>query len=114
MEQIKALIAKGAIVGGALDAWMTVPGWKRGVSLSKKWIVHLEVIINHIDYICQIAGNTWHIGIGADLDGAFGKEQCPFDLETIANLQNLPASFTNVDIQKKMLRLSCMKIVDDL
>jgi membrane dipeptidase len=48
------------------------------------------------------------------LDGAFGKEQCPFDLETIADLQNLPASFTNVDIQKKMLRLSCMKIVDDL
>ena len=36
MEQIKALIEKGAIIGGALDAWMTVPGWKRRVSLSKE------------------------------------------------------------------------------
>ena len=27
--------------------------------------------------------------IGSDLDGGFGKEQCPFDLETIEDLQKL-------------------------
>jgi membrane dipeptidase len=92
-EQIKALIERGAVIGGALDAWMMVPGWKRGSSLPKKMNCNLEVIINHMDYICQIAGNALHIGIGSDLDGAFGKEQCPFDLETIADLQNLPSMF---------------------
>jgi membrane dipeptidase len=29
------------------------------------------------------------VGIGTDLDGAFGKEQCPYDLETIADLRRL-------------------------
>lgn len=28
-EQIKELIARGAVIGGALDAWMLVPDWKR-------------------------------------------------------------------------------------
>ncbi|MCU0474295.1 MAG: membrane dipeptidase [Bacteroidales bacterium] len=29
-------------------------------------------------------------GTGSDLDGAFGKEQCPVDLDTIADLQKIP------------------------
>jgi membrane dipeptidase len=40
-----------------------------------------------MDHICQLAGNALHVGIGSDLDGAFGTEQCPYDLETIADLQ---------------------------
>ncbi len=92
-DQIKALIDRGSVIGGALDAWMMVPGWKRGVSLPKEMNCNLEVIINHMDYICQVAGNALHIGIGSDLDGAFGKEQCPFDVKTIADLQNLPSMF---------------------
>ncbi len=92
-DQLKALIERGAVIGGALDAWMMVPGWKRGSSLPKEMNCSLEVIINHMDYICQVAGNALHIGIGSDLDGAFGKEQCPFDLDTIADLQNLPSMF---------------------
>jgi membrane dipeptidase len=31
------------------------------------------------------------VGIGSDLDGGFGKEQSPVDLETIADLQKLEA-----------------------
>jgi membrane dipeptidase len=49
----------------------------------------LETIIAHIDHICQLAGNSMHVGIGSDLDGAFGREQAPYDLETIADLQKL-------------------------
>jgi len=37
-----------------------------------------------------LAGNSEHVGIGTDLDGAFGKEQCPSDLDTIADLQTIP------------------------
>ena len=51
---------------------------------------NLEVIIDHIDHICQIAGNSLHVGMGSDLDGAFGKEQSPYDLDTIADLQKVP------------------------
>lgn len=92
-DQIKALIERGAVIGGALDAWMMVPGWVRGKSLPRQMNCNLEVIIDHFDHICQLAGNTLHIGIGTDLDGGYGREQCPYDVETIADLQNLPSLF---------------------
>jgi membrane dipeptidase len=47
-------------------------------------------MIRNIDHICQLAGNSLNAGIGSDLDGAFGKEQCPYDLDTIADLQKVP------------------------
>ena len=90
-EQIKALIERGAVIGGVLDAWMMVPNWKLGISSPKEMNCNLEVLIDHLDHICQLAGNAKHVGIGSDLDGAFGKEQCPYDLETIADLQKFPS-----------------------
>ena len=106
-EQIKELIKRDAVIGGALDAWMMVPGWERRISKPEAMNCNLEVMIDHIDHICQLAGNTNHVGIGSDLDGAFGKEQCPYDLETIADLQKIPALFkkrgyTDVDVENLM------------
>lgn len=89
-DMIRTLIAKDAVIGGALDAWMMVPGWVRQQSEPRAMGCNLEKMIDHMDHICQIAGNSLHVGIGSDLDGAFGKEQCPYDLETIADLQRLP------------------------
>ncbi|MDQ0966012.1 membrane dipeptidase [Flavobacterium sp. W4I14] len=106
-EQIKELIKRDAVIGGALDAWMMVPGWERGISKPEAMNCNLEVMIDHVDHICQLAGNTNHVGIGSDLDGAFGKEQCPYDLETIADLQKIPALFkkrgyTDTDVENLM------------
>jgi membrane dipeptidase len=89
-EQLKALIARGAVIGGALDAWMMVPGWIRGKTTPAEAGVTLEHLIDHIDHVCQLAGNARHSGIGTDLDGGFGREQCPADLETIADLARVP------------------------
>lgn len=88
-EQIKALIARDAVIGGAMDAWMMVPNWQRGVSTPQEMACSLDVLVDHLDHICQLAGNSRHVGIGSDLDGAFGREQCPYDLHTIADLQLL-------------------------
>ncbi|RWY50099.1 dipeptidase [Mucilaginibacter gilvus] len=106
-EMIKTLIDRGAVIGAALDAWMMVPGWVRGQSTPKGMSCNMEVMADHIDHICQLAGNTLHVGMGTDLDGAFGKEQCPYDLETIADLQNVPAllkkrGYTDDDIDNMM------------
>ncbi|SDF78378.1 dipeptidase [Mucilaginibacter gossypii] len=106
-EMIKALIDRGAVIGAALDAWMMVPGWVRGVSTPKGMNCNMEVMVDHIDHICQIAGNALHVGMGTDLDGAFGREQCPYDLETIADLQKVPdllkkRGYTDADIQNMM------------
>ena len=106
-DQIRELVRRDAVIGGALDAWMIVPGWIRGKSTPQGKNCGLEILIDHMDHICQIAGNASHIGIGSDLDGAFGREQCPYDLETIADLQKLPAllsrrGYSTTDIENVM------------
>lgn len=89
-EQIRVLLEREAVIGVALDAWMMVPDWKRGVSTPEAHHLTLDVLVDHIDHICQLAGHARQVGIGSDLDGAFGREQCPMDVDTIADLQMLP------------------------
>ncbi|MBN1791435.1 MAG: membrane dipeptidase [Bacteroidales bacterium] len=98
-RQILELIHRDAVIGVALDAWMMVPGWQRGVSTPTDMAVSLEQIINNIDHICQLAGNAKHAAIGSDLDGAFGKEQGPQEVDTIADLQKLPDLLKNKGFQ---------------
>jgi membrane dipeptidase len=86
-EQTRQLIARGAVIGHALDTWMMIPDWVRGET---RTFVPLERIVEHIDRVCQLAGNARHAAIGTDLDGGFGREQSPGDLDTIADLQRLP------------------------
>ncbi|HZT71353.1 MAG TPA: membrane dipeptidase [Terriglobia bacterium] len=87
-EQIRALIGRGAVIGGALDSWMLWPDYVPGQTDNSQ--VRLRMVIDHMDHICQLAGNASHVGIGSDLDGGFGREQSPSDLETIADLQKIP------------------------
>lgn len=89
-DQIKRLIERDAVIGGVMDAWMLTDGWIRGISLPKATGTDLNRLIDHYDHICQIAGNANHIAIGSDLDGAFGTEQSPWDMDTIADLKKLP------------------------
>ena len=106
-EQINELIRRDAVIGIALDAWMMVPNWVRGESTPKGMGVTLDQMIDNIDHICQLSGNSFHVGIGTDLDGAFGKEQSPVDLDTIADLQKIPLmlsnkGYTKIDIENIM------------
>jgi membrane dipeptidase len=87
-RQITALVQREGVMGVALDAWMLYPGWIKGQTLPE--VVGLEAVVDHIDHICQLAGNSRHAAIGTDLDGGYGTEQCPHDLDTIADLQSIP------------------------
>lgn len=88
-EQIRVLIERGAVIGAALDAWMMVPGWVKGQTTPESTGLKLERIIDHMDHICQIAGNARHVGIGTDLDGGYGYEQTPVDLDSIADITRI-------------------------
>ncbi len=106
-DQIKELINRGAVIGGVMDAWMLVPNWVRGTSTPQSMNCNLNKLIDHYDHICQLAGNANHIGIGSDLDGGFGKEQSPYDIETIADLQKISIllsqrGYTHQDIENVM------------
>jgi membrane dipeptidase len=85
--QIKALAASGAVIGIAFDVWMVVPNWQRKVSTHATMKdANLQALANHVDHLSQLLGGVKHIGLGTDLDGGFGNEQTPADLDTIADL----------------------------
>ena len=86
-KQIRAIISRAGVIGVAFDNWMLRPGWTRGAKDTER--VTLAHVADHIDHICQLAGNSHHAAIGSDLDGGFGREQSPSDLDTIADLQHL-------------------------
>jgi membrane dipeptidase len=88
-EQILRLIERGAVIGAALDAWMLAPDWVKGET--SRGVVGLEAVADHVDHICQLAGNVHHAAIGSDLDGGFGTEQVPTGLDRISDLQKLDA-----------------------
>ena len=85
--QLHAIFERNGVIGAAFDAWMLQPGWITGESRNDS--VTLNNVVDHIDYICQLAGNSHHAAIGTDLDGGYGREQSPSDLDTIADLQKL-------------------------
>src|SRR6476620_9889917 len=89
-DQIRELIQRGAVIGAAFDAWMLKPGWVRGETTPESAGVTIATVVDHIDRVSQIAGNARHSMIGSDLDGAFGREQCPADVHTIADLGQVP------------------------
>lgn len=89
-DQIRSLIARGAVIGAVLDAWMLVPDWDPKSSTPASRGVALTQVADNIDHVCQLAGNARHAGVGSDLDGAFGTEQGPLDVDTIADLQKIP------------------------
>ncbi len=86
-DQLGAIIERGGVVGVALDCWMLELGWIKDKSTNAS--CSLANVVDHIDHICQLAGNARHVGIGSDLDGLFGREQGPRDLDTIADLQHI-------------------------
>lgn len=99
--QLKAIFERDGVIGAAFDAWMLQPGWTVGHSSNES--VTMANVVDHIDHICQLAGSARHAAIGTDLDGGFGREQSPHDLDTIADLQKLPdllagRGYTEADI----------------
>jgi membrane dipeptidase len=92
-DMIRTLLKRGAIIGAAMDAWMIVPGWVRRQSTPEGMNCDLAALARHVDHICQLAGNTDHVCIGSDLDGAYGREQSPLDIDTIVDVRILGERF---------------------
>ena len=89
-SDIRKIVDRGGVIGASFDAWMLDPGCGQGPGKVRR-VATLETVADHIDHVCQLAGSAKHSAIGSDLDGGFGTEQSPADLDTIADLRKLPA-----------------------
>lgn len=86
-EQLRAIIQRDGVIGAAFDVWMLKSDWS-GLDHSNENVTMADVV-DHIDHVCQLAGDSRHAAIGSDLDGGYGREQSPHDLDTIADLQRI-------------------------
>ncbi len=90
-RDILRIVERGGVIGVAMDNWMLDPGCGQTGTATVRRHASLEDVVDHIDHVCQLAGCARHAAIGTDLDGGFGAEQSPLDLDTIADLQKIPA-----------------------
>ncbi len=100
---IEKLVARNGIMGIVPANPFLKFGWDKRKNSTKEE-VSLSVMADHIDYVCQIAGNANHVAIGSDFDGGFGLQHVPAEIDTIADLQKLAAilqerGYTEEDIQ---------------
>ena len=94
-EQIRILISRDAVIGGMLDCWAMDTRFIDALSDPWQLDIRMENLVDHWDHICQIAGNSLHIAIGSDLDGNFGTEQSPWNLNSISDLQKYQGILLN-------------------
>lgn len=83
---IQALLERDGIIGIVPVNPFLLPGWRRG---DPRQHVTLQRVVAQVDYICQMAGDARHVGLGSDFDGGFGLQSAPVEVDTIADLQKL-------------------------
>lgn len=85
--QIRAIAGRGGVIGVVAFNPMIVPcpigerPDRASVSLAR--------LADHVDHICQVTGGVGHAGVGSDLDGGFGREGVPREVDSIADLPRL-------------------------
>jgi membrane dipeptidase len=84
---IRALAEREGVIGLVLYNGFLEPRWIEDRSISITLDEHLQ---RHANYIAGLSG--WnHIGIGSDLDGGFGLEESPSEIDTVADLYKVGA-----------------------
>lgn len=83
---IRELITRQGVIGVVLYNKFLKPGWEQG---DDRDLVSIQAVVDQIDYICQIAGDARHVGIGSDFDGGLGWQSVPREIDTVADLHKL-------------------------
>lgn len=97
-EQLKVIIERGGVIGASMDTWMLYAekeiDWANTRAFTRRSVfprhaVTLENLADHIDHVCQLAGNAQHAAIGGDTDGQGGVDGAPGDVDTVVDYQKL-------------------------
>jgi membrane dipeptidase len=117
-DLIQAVIDRDGIIGASMDTWMLWPKgapdwgtdtWPNNRKSFARAEVTLEDFVNHIDYVCQMAGDARHAAIGGDTDGQGGRECAPADVNTIVDYHRIAdilrrRGYAEADVENIMFR----------
>ena len=113
-----AVIERDGVIGASMDCFMIHPGinvnwgqdvWPDPRDVFAREEVTLEMLANHVDYVCQMAGDALHAGIGGDTDGQGGIENAPLEIDTVNDYNRLADIFrsrgySEADVENLMYR----------
>lgn len=78
-RSIRKLAERGGVMGIALyNGWLSRQ-WGVG---SPKAHAPLNLVVQAVDYVCQLTGSAEHVALGSDADGGFGANCIPEGLDT--------------------------------
>ena len=108
---IKLIVARGAVIGHLMSSNALYNEERHGPlgGRTRRELISLNDFVDHIDHVCQIAGNTRCSGIGADTDGQGGRAGAPREIDTVADYQKLADAlarrgFKPEDVENVMYR----------
>lgn len=82
-EMIRRLAERGGVMGIVPYNNFLRNGWRLGDARTD---VPFSLVLDAIDYVCQVTGSAQHVGIGSDFDGGFGVQSIPAGMDTITDL----------------------------
>ncbi len=94
-ELLLRVIERGGVIGTSLDAfmlyrpgidWMNIPATGQGFAREE---VTLEDVVDHMDHVCQLAGNSLHAALGTDLGGGVGWSGAPHGVDSAADYHKI-------------------------
>ncbi|GAB4523113.1 MAG: membrane dipeptidase [Anaerolineales bacterium] len=98
---IDGLLARDGVIGVIPANYFLDPDWR---THRDKTRIGLQAVAEHIDYICQRAGNARHVALGTDFDGGFGAQTTPREVDTIADMQKLAPILAEMGYSQADLR----------
>ena len=117
-HQLKRIIERGAVIGASMDTWMLLRSfevdWAAAGEADRREVfpreaVTLEDYADHVDHVCQLAGNSLHAAIGGDTDGQGGAEGAPHGIDTVGDYPKIAdvlkrRGYSQEDIENVMYR----------
>jgi membrane dipeptidase len=103
---IRAVAEQKGVIGLTLYNGFLEPRWKQDkstpVTLAGQWL-------QHAGYIADLCG--WdHVGIGSDLDGGFGLEESPQEIDSVADLYKI-GPVVPAEVRKKVLGANWLNFI---
>ncbi len=97
-DVIRAIAERNGVMGLVLYNGFLEPRWKQDTSIAVTLDDHLR---RQANYVANLAG--WeHVGIGSDLDGGFGLEESPAEIDTVADLRKV-GSVVPAEVREQVL-----------
>lgn len=85
-HQIHGIVEREGVIGVVGYNLHLDDNWSIGM---RRELVSIKKMVDQIDYICQLAGDALHVGLGSDFDGCFGWQSVPHEIDTVADLHKL-------------------------